>query len=207
MRKRVLSDKPGTSNGVKVLLCADVKKLGWFGDIVEVSDGFARNYLLPQRLAKIATDNNIKALAKEKTARAELRTKEHKRLEEAAKKVEGAEAVLAAKANEQGILFGSITSANIAVNLREQGFEVPDDVVEMPHHIKQVGAHSVTLRFADDLIVSVKVTVVPEGGQIDAEQNRQDALRQDAQQETKKPAPSTDSEQARSEDEGSDEGE
>lgn len=177
MQKQAISNKPSTSNGVKVLLCEDVKKLGWFGDIVEVNEGYARNFLLPQGLAKIATDDNIKALAKEKAMRAEQRITEHKHLEAVAKKVEGAEAVLAAKANEQGILFGSITAGNIAANLRAQGFEVADDVVELPHHIKQVGTHSVTLKFAEDLATTVTVTIVPEGAEITAEQK-------EAQQET-----------------------
>jgi large subunit ribosomal protein L9 len=173
MRKRVLADKLRASNGVKVLLCEDIRKLGWFGDIVEVNHGYARNYLLPKGLARIATRDNIKALEKEKAVRAEHRIKEISRLTEIAKKVEGAEAVLAAKANEQGVLFGSITAANIAVNLREQGFEVADDIVELPHHIKQVGAHSVTLRFTDDVTATVTVTVVPEGGQIASEQKEE----------------------------------
>jgi large subunit ribosomal protein L9 len=75
--------------------------------------------------------------------------------------VEGAEAVLAARANEQGVLFGSVTTSDIAGNLREQGFEVPDDVVESCH-IKEVGTHSVTLRFAPDLTATVNVVVVAE---------------------------------------------
>ena len=147
---------------MKVLLCEDVKKLGWLGDIVEVKDGYARNYLLPQGVAKVATENNIRALAKAKAQRAEERLKERKRLEAAAQAVDGAEAVLAAKANEQGILFGSITEAVIGANLREQGFAVADEIVKLPEHIKQVGTHTVTLKFADDLTATVKVTIVPE---------------------------------------------
>jgi large subunit ribosomal protein L9 len=147
---------------MKVLLCEDVKKLGWLGDIVEVKEGYARNYLLPQGLAKVATENNIRALAKAKAERAEERLRERKRVEAAAQAVDGAEAVLAAKANEQGILFGSITEAVIAANLRDQGFAVADEIVKLPEHIKQVGTHEVTLKFADDLKVTVKVTVVPE---------------------------------------------
>jgi large subunit ribosomal protein L9 len=155
---------------MKILLCEDVKKLGWLGDVVEVSEGYARNFLLPQGLAKAATEDNIKAIAEAKAARAEQRIEEHSRMAEAAQKVEGAEAVLAAKANEQGILFGSITASHIAANLRAQGFEVADDVVELPHHIKQVGAHSVTLRFTEDLTATVNVTIVPEGAEVPAEQ-------------------------------------
>ncbi len=151
---------------MKILLCEDVKKLGWFGDVVEVNEGYARNYLLPTGRAKVANDNNIKAIAKEKTKRAEQRIKDLGRLEEAAKAVEGAEVVLAARANEQGVLFGSITNSQIAANLREQGFEVADEVVQLPHHIKQVGTHSVTLKFSEDLNATVSVVVVPEGADI-----------------------------------------
>ncbi len=147
---------------MKILLCEDIKKLGWLGDVVEVSNGYARNYLLPQGLATVATDASIRAIAEEKTRRAEQRIQESKRAGEAAKTVEGAEAVVAAKANEQGVLFGSVSARQIAANLREQGFEVADEVVQLPEHIKQIGTHTVTLKFADDLTATVNVVVVPE---------------------------------------------
>ncbi len=147
---------------MKVLLCEDVEKLGWLGDVVEVSIGYARNYLLPQGIGKAATEASIKAIAEEKAKRAEQRIQDGKRLENAAKTVEGAEAVVAAKANEQGHLFGSVTERQIAANLREQGFEVADEIVQLPEHIKQVGTHAVTLKFADDVTVTVNVVVVPE---------------------------------------------
>ena len=148
---------------MKVLLVTDVKILGWLGDVVEVSEGYARNYLLPQGLGVVATEANLKAIAEEKKRCAEARKHEKQRLEEAAAAVEGAEAVLAAKANEQGVLFGSVTPSDIAGNLREQGFEVADDVVAMSGHIKEVGTHSVSLKFAPDLTVTVSVVVVAAG--------------------------------------------
>ncbi len=147
---------------MKVLLCEDVEKLGWLGDVVEVNIGYARNYLLPQGIGKVATEASIRAIAEEKAKRAEQRIHDSKRLEDAVKALEGAEAVLAAKANEQGHLFGSVTERQIAANLREQGFEVADEVVQLPEHIKQVGTHAVTLKFSDDLTVTVNVVVVPE---------------------------------------------
>lgn len=147
---------------MKVLLCEDIKKLGWLGDVVDVTEGYARNYLLPQRLAKVATEDNIRAIAQEKAKRAEQRLQERKRIEKAVEAVNGAEAVLAAKANEQGVLFGSITEPMIAANLRSQGFEVADEIVKLPEHIKSVGTHEVTLRFAEDLTATVRVTVVAE---------------------------------------------
>lgn len=151
---------------MKVLLFEDIKKLGWLGDVVEVKEGYARNYLIPQGLAKVATEDNIRSIAKEKAKRAEQRLKERERVQKAAEAVDGAEAVLAAKANEQGVLFGSIAERQIAANLREQGFEVADDIVKLPEHIKHVGTHDVTLRYAEDLTATVHVVVVPEQAEV-----------------------------------------
>lgn len=147
---------------MKVLLCEDIDKLGWLGDVVEVNEGYARNYLLPQHLAKPATEAAIRAIAEEKAKRAEQRKLEGRRLQVAAEAVDGAEAVVAAKANEQGHLFGSVTAHQIAANLRSQGFEVADKIVQLTEHIKQVGTHPVTLKFAADAIATVNVVVVPE---------------------------------------------
>ena len=147
---------------MKVLLYEDIKRLGWLGDVVEVAEGYGRNYLLPQGLAKVATEANIRAIAQEKAKRGEQRLREQKRIEKAAEAVDGAEAVLAARANEQGVLFGSVTEPMIAANLRAQGFEVADEIVKMPEHIKQVGTHDVTLRFAEGLTATVHVVVVAE---------------------------------------------
>ena len=147
---------------VKVLLASDVDRLGWFGDVVEVSTGYARNYLLPRGLAVLATEGNLRSLAKEKASRAEQRIQDRGHLESIARAVEGAEAVVAAKANEQGHLFGSVGNRQIAANLREQGFDVADEVVQLPEHIKQVGTSVVRLKFADDLIATVNVIIVSE---------------------------------------------
>ena len=153
---------------MKVLLISDVKKLGYLGDVIDVADGYARNFLLPQGLAKAATDNNIKAIAKTKTKRAEERKLERVQIEKVAQAVNGAEAVVAAAANEQGHLFGSVFKHDIAENLRAQGFEVADDVIALDEHIKQVGTFSVNLHFADDLKATVSVVVVPEGADVEA---------------------------------------
>lgn len=147
---------------MKVLLFEDIDRLGWLGDVVEVREGYARNYLLPQGLAKVATEANIKSIAEEKAKRAEQRKLEGKRIETAAESVNGAEAVIAAKANEQGHLFGSVSEKQIAANLRAQGYEVRDDVVQLHEHIKEIGTHEVTLKFAGDITATVNVVVVAE---------------------------------------------
>ncbi len=157
---------------MKVLLCQDVEKLGWLGDIVEVKVGYARNYLMPQRLAVAATDANIKALADEKAKRSEQRTLEIARMEAAAKAVNEAQVIIAAKANELGHLFGSVTGADIAANLRGQGFEVNDEVVKLSDHIKEVGTYDITLKYTMDVTALVKVVVVSQDEKIEAaEQN------------------------------------
>jgi len=156
---KMAKEKP---NVTKVLLCEDIEALGWLGDVVEVKTGYARNYLLPQGLAKVASEGNIRAISEERDRRAEQRKSERLKLEDAVKAVEGAEAVVAAKANEQGHLFGSVSAREIAENLRAQGFAVSEKAVQLAMHIKEVGTHEVTLKFADDLSCKVNVVVVAE---------------------------------------------
>ena len=95
MQKRKSSNDLKSSEGIKVLLCEDIDRVGWLGDMVEVSAGYARNYLLPQGLAIVPTEANLRSLADEKARRAEERIVNRKRLEKAAEEVEGAEAVIA----------------------------------------------------------------------------------------------------------------
>ncbi len=147
---------------MKVLLCQDVENLGWLGDVVEVKDGYARNYLLPYGVATVPTEGNIRSLAEAKTKKAEERKLALVQLERVAEAVEGAEAVIASKANEQGHLFGSVSERDIAANLREQGFEVADKMIKLSHghHIKEVGTQEVTIKLAAELTATVNVVVV-----------------------------------------------
>jgi large subunit ribosomal protein L9 len=153
---------------VKVLLYEDVQDIGWLGDVVEVKDGYARNYLLPQGIATVPTEANIKTLAQAKAKRAEVRKLAFEKLRIVAEAVEGSEAVVAAKANEQGHLFGSVSARDIATNLREQGFEIADDMVELAEHIKEVGTHEVILKIAPDLTAGISVVVVREDQTIES---------------------------------------
>ncbi|MCD6394732.1 MAG: 50S ribosomal protein L9 [Planctomycetes bacterium] len=153
---------------MKVLLCQDIEKLGWLGDIVEVNNGYARNYLLPQQLAISPTEANVKSLADAKVRRAQERTFALEKLKQVVAAVDGAEAVVAAKANELGHLFGSVAERDIAANLREQGFEVSDEMVQLSEHIKEVGTHEVKLKVAADLFAMISVVVVSQDGTIDS---------------------------------------
>jgi len=154
---------------MKLLLLEDIENLGWLGDVVEVKDGYARNYLLPQGLATVPSQVNIDSLADEKAKRAEARRLEREEKEQVVASVEGAEVVLAAKANELGHLFGSVAERDIADNLRQQGFAVQDAMIQMPNgHIKELGTHDVTLKFAADLNAVVRVVVVSQDETVDA---------------------------------------
>jgi large subunit ribosomal protein L9 len=162
---------------MKVLLCEDIEKLGWVGDIVEVSEGYARNYLLPHRLGIIPTKGNLRSLAQAKAKRAEELKVVSQRAEQAASAVAGAEVVISAKANEQGHLFGSVGPHDIAAKLREQGFEVADESAHMSEHIKDVGTHEVTLIFKKpaeggliaEITEKINVVVVAEGAELQPE--------------------------------------
>ena len=147
---------------MKVLLCEDIKGTGWLGDIIEVKTGFARNYLLPQGLAIVPSEGNIKSLANEKAKRAQKRIEDARRLQKAADAVEGAEVVIAAKANEQGHLFGSVSAGEIAESLRKLGFSVADDLIASSTHIKEIGTSKITLKFDKEISATVNVVVVPQ---------------------------------------------
>ena len=154
---------------MKVIFLDDVRNLARAGEVKEVSDGYARNYLIPQGLAKVPSDGNVRSLANEKAARSEQRKLERRRLEKVLAAVEGAEAVLSRLANEQGHLFGSVTEKDVAENLRAQGFEITDEMVRLGEHIKEVGTHEVSLRLASDMTAKVKVVVVAEGQAVEAD--------------------------------------
>lgn len=154
---------------MKLLLCEDVDKLGWLGDIVDVKSGHARNYLLPQGLAIVPSESNIRSLAEEKARRSEGRKLEFKKKEQITESVEGAEVVLASKANELGHLFGSVAGRDIAENLRQQGFEIQDGMVQLPGgHIKELGTYDVALKVAGELKATVRVIVVSQDETVDA---------------------------------------
>ncbi len=145
---------------MKLLLHADIAKLGYFGDVVEVKDGYARNYLLPQRLAVIPTDANVKAIEQERAAKVEQRRMAREAKVQAAAKVNGVTITISHKANEQGHLYGSVSAAEIARTLQEQSYEVKSDSIKLSEPINQLGQFVVTLRFAEDINAEVTVNVV-----------------------------------------------
>lgn len=146
----------------KLLLKESIKHVGKVGDIVEVSAGYARNYLLPRDLAVEPTPGNVK---KVEERRKEIEKLERERRDQQAaliKQLEGVEISLERRANEQGHLFGSVSATDIAKALQAQGFNVEPDDVSLPGKLDRIEKYSVVVSFADDLKTDVKVWVAPD---------------------------------------------
>ena len=143
-----------------VILMKDVKGSGKAGDVVKVSDGYARNMLLPKGLAKEATEGNIRSLEKQKAIAAE-KLEEHKAAaKEMAAKLEKITLKIESKGGDSGKLFGSITSKDIAEALEKQeGMKIDKKKIEMKTPIKQAGETEVTLKLFTEISAQLKVSV------------------------------------------------
>jgi len=147
---------------VKLLLKESIKNVGRVGDIVEVSPGYARNYLLPKDLAVQPTPGNVK---KVEERRKEIERIERERRDQQAaliKQLEGVEVTLERRANEQGHLFGSVTATDIAKSLQGQGFNINAEDINLPGRLDRIDKFMVEVKFADDLATEVKVYVAPD---------------------------------------------
>lgn len=143
-----------------VILLEDLKGLGDKGAMVHVKPGYARNYLLPRRLAIQAGDKAAN-LYKELLRQGELR--DQKRVLEAraeAAKIDGVEVNISAQANEEDTLFGSITASDVADALEKEGHKVDRRKIELEDHIKQLGKYDVPVRFHAGVTATVRVWVV-----------------------------------------------
>lgn len=147
---------------VKVILRQDIEKLGEAGEVVTVKPGFARNYLLPRGYAYEATAANLREIEQEKS-RVEARgRRDYLEARRRASQLEGVSLTFHAKAGEESKLFGSITSADIADRLNEQGidFKVDRRSIELEDPIKTLGVFSVPIRLHTDVKPEVKVWVI-----------------------------------------------
>jgi large subunit ribosomal protein L9 len=146
---------------MKLLLREDVRNLGAAGDIVEVKVGYARNYLLPKRLAVDPNPANIKRVEGERTDRENRHKKHLESLKELAQRMSQASVSIKAKANELGHLFGSVTEAHIAEALTAEGFPVEPAQVALAAPIRTLDKFRVPIRLAADIEAEVDVWVVP----------------------------------------------
>lgn len=144
---------------VQVILSEDVHNLGDAGDVVEVKPGYARNFLVPQGKALPATAARVHEVEHKRRVIAERRAKELKDLDAVKTRLEGIALEIAAQAGEEGRLFGSVTSQNLADLLAQQGVEVDRRKIVLAEPIKTIGEHTVSVRLRNDVVASLKVTV------------------------------------------------
>lgn len=165
---------------MKVLLIQPVEKLGEVGDLVEVADGYARNYLLPKGLAVEPTEHNLKRYAKLKEQRlAELRGREE-RARLLKEKLDGMVFTFVREARE-GRLYGSVRKEDLASRIKEEfGVEVEKGRIELEHPIEEVGTYTVKIGLYRDITAEVKVEVQPSQGEAGEERAQAKAQQADA---------------------------
>ena len=147
---------------MEIILREDVDKLGPRGKVVKVADGYARNFLLPKRMAVPATAANKKIVEQEREAHLRREAKEVADAQDLSKLVEDVSVTIAHKAGEQEQLFGSVTAQNIADALAKQNFNIDRKKIHLDDPIKQLGEYKVAIRLHRDVTVEIGVTVVPE---------------------------------------------
>jgi large subunit ribosomal protein L9 len=148
---------------MEVILREHVEHLGRRGEIVKVADGYARNYLLPRKLALLATKGNKKQIERER-AKLEAREVEEKGVAEAiADRMANLEVVIARKVGETEALYGSVTTADVAEALAAKGFDIDRRKIQLPEPIKKLGDFDLPIKLQREVTATVKVRVVAEG--------------------------------------------
>ncbi len=145
---------------MKVLLKADVKGTGKKGDVVEVADGYGRNFLIKKGLAAVATASNVNEAQQKKEAAAFHKAEEIKATKALAQELNGKSIPIKIKVGENGKVFGSVTSAHVADSLNAMGFNIDKKKIKMDS-VKNVGSYPAEIRLMEN--VSAKITVVVEG--------------------------------------------
>jgi large subunit ribosomal protein L9 len=147
-----------------VLLREDIDDLGARGEIVRVKAGYARNYLLPRKLAVEATASNVRQIEQERAALLKKEAREKQTAEGQADQLRAVRLSFTRKVGEHGILYGSVTSMDIAEALKERGYEVDRRRITLREAIKETGEFTVPVRLHRDVTVELPVEVTAEGG-------------------------------------------
>jgi large subunit ribosomal protein L9 len=152
---------------MQVILRQDVEKIGLRGEVVDVAPGFARNFLLPRKLAETATPAKVAELRKHEEKRARHEAQSFEQAQEIAQKVEAAELRFDVAAGETGTLFGSVTATDISEQLwQSQKVRVDRRKLELPESIKRIGRYQIPVELFADVTATLRVAVVPEGGEL-----------------------------------------
>lgn len=147
---------------MEVILREDVDKLGARGNVVKVSDGYARNFLLPKRLAVEATASNRKIVDQEREAYVRREAKEKSESEDLAKLLQGVTLTFRQRVGENNQLFGSVTAKDVAEALEAQRFHIDRRKIQIEQPIRTLGEHKVPVRLHRDVTVEITVNVEPE---------------------------------------------
>ena len=147
---------------MKVILKDDVKNVGNMGDIVKVTDGYARNYLVPRGLAVEASSKNVKSVEHEKRIIQEKAKKIRNSAEDLSDRISKVTLVVKANAGEEGKLFGSVTTMDIAEALKNEGFDIDKKKISLDEPIKRIGEHTVNVKIHPEITTNVTVQVVQE---------------------------------------------
>ncbi len=147
---------------MEVILKEDVPQLGHRGDVVKVAEGYGRNYLLPRKLAILATSANKAVIDQMKAAAVRRTAKEKSDAEQLAKQFDGLSLHFTRRAGENDQLFGSVTASDIAHELENRGFNVDRRKIEIGHAMKNVGEYTIHIKLHREVAVPIKVTVTKE---------------------------------------------
>ena len=147
---------------MQIILQEDIEKLGRRGDVVTVKPGYARNFLLPHKLAVEATAGNLKAIERIRTSLAKKTATEQEAAEKQAALLNGVSLKFTRKTGENDQMFGSVTSADVAEALAAQGFKIDKRQVQLGEPIKIIGESDVTIKVFRDVTAQIKVTVEKE---------------------------------------------
>lgn len=147
---------------MKIVLRQDFDPLGNFGDIVEVKAGYARNYLIPRKIALRATPQNLKVFEQDRLKDEIKQTKERQAAELLAKKLEGVSLTAAVAVGEEDRIFGAVTSQNIADLLHGKGFDIDRRKIQLDEPIKALGVYDIAIKLHPDVEAKIKVWVVKE---------------------------------------------
>jgi large subunit ribosomal protein L9 len=148
---------------MEVILREHIDNLGRRGDVVKVADGYARNYLLPRKLALLATDGNRKVIERERVKFEAKELEEKKFAEAIADRINNVEVEIARKVGETDVLYGSVTTSDIADALKAKGLDLDRRKVVLQEPIKKLGAFDIPVKLHRDVTTHVKVRVIAEG--------------------------------------------
>jgi len=147
---------------MKVILKQEYENLGKIGDVVEVKDGYARNFLIPQNIAVLANKRNVKILQEEQKMSERRRNKERRQAEKFAEELGNVSLTAAVKVGEEDRIFGSVTAQMISDLLKEKGFDIDKKKIELEEPVKALGVYTVGIKLHHDVEAKVRLWVVKE---------------------------------------------